>query len=330
MRRATSSLRASQASAPMLARREDEPVGIAQAAAREGLGELREDGDAGAVVVCQRRVAHVRGEQELPPGPSRDDVLAVAHVADAVFGRDPDLVGGVGQPLDVTVAHAEPPVVGEVRRAVGDPVRLVGQAVDVLAKLAQRQAAVHRDAVVHHVEVAVCGVEDHPAVGVPDPRLAEPPFARHGPVENPGVARHLGADQPDLPVQNVQRLPDPRPGHAAADRVEFGGEGVDRVAEGAVRAALGAPRRLRFLPRCRRRRARAGSGEASARLASQFAPSRAGACFPVLMRQCRGPSAPRGYLFSLRRLSPSATSSPPFAPGRGVRVRGLPVLPRAC
>ncbi len=162
----------------------------------------------------------VRGDQHLVIGLTGQQQLAVRQRAVFEGGVDEDLVLAVRQRLGLTVWQAEPPGAPVVGGAVRDHVGQVGQRVQPLAQLGQRKAGVHRLAVVDDVQAVVGELDDLLAAGPLDPRLADVPFLRHGPVQHLRAGGHLYELQLGDLGKNAQGLAQPVAGDAARDRVQ--------------------------------------------------------------------------------------------------------------
>ena len=98
---------------------------------------------------------------------------------------------------------------------------------DPLLELRERQAHTHGDAVTEHVEVAVGEVDDAPAAGVGDPRLADVPLPRDRPVEDLRARRYLGDLERNDPLKDLERPAGAVARDRAANRVQIPEQLVD-------------------------------------------------------------------------------------------------------
>ena len=117
-----------------------EPGALAQAVARQ----LDGDGDAREVVVAEGRMADVGGDQDLLVALALDPELAVAERARSEARVDADLVARLGQRVALALREAEAPGVVVVGGAVGNPVRVLGERVQVRRRALR--AAIRRGA----------------------------------------------------------------------------------------------------------------------------------------------------------------------------------------
>lgn len=101
------------------ARREDEPVGVVRRPLGQLPGQEDRDRDAGQVVVGQRRVAGVAGDDHLVRDLPGDHVLGVGEVAVGEGGVDAHLVLAVRHRVQGLLGQAEPPLRLVVTGAVG-------------------------------------------------------------------------------------------------------------------------------------------------------------------------------------------------------------------
>jgi hypothetical protein len=101
------------------------------------------------------------------------------------------------------------------------------------------------------VQVRPTEVDDPVAGGVGDVGPAEAPLARDRPVEDLGAGRHLVDLDVDVLAEAVERLADPLPGDAAADREDLRRQLVDLRPDPVTGALLGdRPGLIHFYPRC--------------------------------------------------------------------------------
>lgn len=200
--------------------REDEPVGVVRRLLRQRPGQERRHRDAGQVVVGQRRVADVAGDDHLVGDLPGDHVLGVGEVAVLQRGVDAHLVVAFGHRVQGVLRQAEPPLRLVVTGAVRNPVRVVRQGVQVLAQLRQRQGPRHRDAVAEYVQAGRGEVDDPVPGAVGDVRVADVPLLRHRPVEHLGAGRHLVHLERDVLADDVQGGAHAVTRDAPAERVE--------------------------------------------------------------------------------------------------------------
>jgi hypothetical protein len=182
------------------------------------LGEHRRDGDAGQVVVGERRVADVRGDHDLVLDLALQPRLGEREVAGAQRRVDHDLVVARLERLQRIVREAEAPRARVVGRPVRDQAGLVGQREQALAQLLERHRGADRLAAVDDVQRGVREVDHAPAVRAGDMRLADVPLVRDRPVEHLGAGRQLGARERDVLGDDVERRPHTVAGKAAAER----------------------------------------------------------------------------------------------------------------
>ena len=153
-------------------------------------------------------------------------VLSVGQVA--VFQRRVDATSYSAsvKRRQLLGADAESPGLFVVRRLVRDPVRMLRQRVQVLSQLRQRDPLANRNAVAHDVQVGLPKVDDPVAVQILDPRIADVPLARHGPIKYLRAGRHLVNGQWQALLDVAERVPHAVSGDAATDRIELGNEAV--------------------------------------------------------------------------------------------------------
>jgi hypothetical protein len=135
-----------------------------------------------------------------------------------------DLVVAVGQRLQLPLGQAESPRLAVVRSAIGDPVRCLRQAEQMLLQLRQPHPPANRHTVVQHVQVGLCEVHHFPALRVLDPCIADVPFLGNRPIQNLRACRDLMQLDGNLLLQEAQALAEAVARDAAADRVKRGDE----------------------------------------------------------------------------------------------------------
>ena len=217
------------------ARAPEQAEGMCQRLVGQRLRERPEQHDAGEVVVGERRMAHVRGEQEL--GVARAGEVDLARRQRAVLERrvDDDVVVAVLERLELPPAHAEPPLLLPVRRPVGDQLGVVRVREDVIAELAEADDGIDRDAVAEHVERRVRRVDDARAVGRLDPGAAEIPLPGDRPIEDLRPGRSLDHFERDLAPEHRERLAHAVAREAPRDREQLSHEGEEFLADVALR-----------------------------------------------------------------------------------------------
>ncbi len=200
--------------------REDEPVGVVGSVLRQCPRQEHRHRDARQVVVGQRRVADVAGDDHLVGDLPGDDVLGVGEVAVRERGVDAHLVVALGQPVQGLLGQAEPPVGRVVAGAVRHPGGVVRQGVQVSAQLGQRHGRRHRHAVAEHVQAGRGEVDDPAAGGVGDVRVPDVPLLRHRPVEHLRPGRYLVHLQRNVLADDLQGGAHAVAGDAPAQRVQ--------------------------------------------------------------------------------------------------------------
>ena len=173
-------------------------------------------------------MADVGREQHLLGARAGQQQLAVAHGARLELAVHDYVERAVAEPRALVLGEAEAPGLLVVRRAIGNPVGMLGQAVQVRLELRAREAAAHRRAVAHEMQVVAAEVDEPLAFRARDPGVAHAPFPRHGPIENRGAGRHLVHGQRDPLAQRLQRGAHAVAGEAAAERIEPRRERVHR------------------------------------------------------------------------------------------------------
>src|SRR5262249_1236446 len=129
------------------------------------------------------------------------------------------------------VRQAESPIALIVRSTVRDPLRTIRKREQMRLQLAERHYCMHWHAVVHHVQIVMLKIYHplptwNPYVSVPNV-----PFLRNLPVEDTGSSRDFESLDWDVLLDHVQRLPNPAPGDATANRKHLGGKGVQFAAD---------------------------------------------------------------------------------------------------
>src|SRR5262249_48730815 len=125
---------------------------------------------------------------------------------------------------ELAVRETEPPVSTVVARAIGDPVGVVRERVEVRPQLGQAQATPHRHAVTHDVESVGSEIDDPLPAGVRNVRVTDVPLVRHGPVQNSRSAGDFADLERQYALQNAKRLADTVSRNAPTDRKELGRE----------------------------------------------------------------------------------------------------------
>ena len=128
------------------------------------------------------------------------------------------------------MAEAEPPRLLVVRGAVGNPIRKVGQRVQVFLQLGQRYPFPDRNAVVDDVKIRLLEVDDPFALRVLHEGVADVPLLGDRPVEDLGAAGDFANHERNVLGNMSQGLAETAAGDAAANGVEFGDEPVHPLA----------------------------------------------------------------------------------------------------
>src|SRR5687767_14097382 len=92
---------------------------------------------------------------------------------------------------------------------------------EVGTKLGERQARLHRRAVIHHMQIIVAEIDDTAPVRVFYIRIDDVPFFRHRPVEQLRAGRHLMDRQRYLLADAPEALTQSFSSDAAADRKQL-------------------------------------------------------------------------------------------------------------
>ncbi len=172
-------------------------------------------------------MADVTRQENLVRGLPGQVALAVGEVPGCERGVHAHLVLALGQRLEGALAEAEAPALRVVRGPVRDPVRPVGQRVEMRHELGAGEARGHRWAVVDDVEVRAPEIDDARARGVLDPRVANVPLRGDRPVEDLRPAGNLvDLEAGQLLAETPERLPEAIAGDAPAERVEVRHPGV--------------------------------------------------------------------------------------------------------
>ena len=210
---------------------EEEAVAQFRRATRNGTGHQHGDRHRGEVVIGQRGMTAVAREQNLVRPPSRDHHFAIGEASRGQRAVDAHLVAVIGKGLQHPVRQAESPALPVVARPIGNPVRLIGQGVQVRAKLREGHGGPDRHAVAHHVQGMLTEVDDPLAARILHVGIADVPFPRHRPVEHRRAARHFGEHQGRDALQAPEAFPHPVTGDAAAEREQFRHQGMRFDAE---------------------------------------------------------------------------------------------------
>ena len=166
-------------------------------------------------------------KQKLVFGFALVQILAVGQKSIFKARVDEHLIGLVSQAFELTVRHAESPVLGIIGCSIGDQIRLIRQRVKMLLELGQRDPLSHGHAVAHDVQVRPSKVDNLFAPLILDVGVANVPLARDGPIEDRGPRRHLVHLKLDMRADLAQCLPHAIAGDAAANRIYLGGKGED-------------------------------------------------------------------------------------------------------
>ena len=184
----------------------------------EGAADLRQQCHARQVVVGQRRVARVGRQQDLVVRRAVEHGLAVGDGPGLERRVDEHPIVAGRERVEPAPAHAEPPALHVVRRAVRDEIRVAVVREDVLSQLVEGHRRVDRGAVVEDVEVRVLEVDDTGPIGAVDPGAPHAPLVRHDPVEHLGPRRGLHDLERHVARHEPQGLADAVAGDAPAER----------------------------------------------------------------------------------------------------------------
>ena len=137
-------------------------------------------------------------------------VLSICQVP--VFQRrvDTNFVRAVLERQHLVVRKAKSPVLLVVGRPIRDPVRIFRKREEMRLEFAERHGCMHRNTVVHDVQVALLEVDNPPSARVLYIGVSNIPFLRYGPIEDLGSCRHF---------TELQRYPVLDQGQSAADAV---------------------------------------------------------------------------------------------------------------
>jgi hypothetical protein len=136
-------------------------------------------------------MADVCRKQKLVRGFALMEILAVGQISILKTRVDHHLIALVSQARKLTMGHAECPVLCIVGSSIGDKIRLIGQGMDMLLELAQRNPLSHRHAITHDMQIRAGKIDDFFALFVLDVGMANVPLARDGPIEDGGSRRNL-------------------------------------------------------------------------------------------------------------------------------------------
>ena len=204
--------------------REQKAVAEPRLQAADPVREVGKKRQAGAVVVGERRVANVCRQQHLAVAAPLVQVLPVSQRAVGQRGLNHHLVDARLQAFELTMGHAEPPVLLVVGGPVGDEIGLHRQGVDPALQVLERQARVDGDAVADDVQGVGSEVDDLSPLGIADVGTTNVPLPRHRPVEDGRAAWNLVDREVDKRRQSAKRFAHAVAGDAAADGIEIGGK----------------------------------------------------------------------------------------------------------
>ena len=184
-------------------------------------GQHRRYTDAGEIIVGQRRVARVGGDQDLVPCPALEEELGICQEAVLQSGIDDNLVNPVLHVEKVVVAQAEAPILPVIRGSIGNPIGVGGQRVEMAFELSPGHRLSDGDAVANDMKIRPAEVDDSFSARVLDIGVADVPFLRNGPVENLFSRGDLMDFEGGVPFQDSQGLAETRAGDAPADGIEL-------------------------------------------------------------------------------------------------------------
>src|SRR5262245_53217978 len=163
----------------------------------------------------------VREEQELLLARAANHALAVAETPGRQGAVDAYVVAPVPQSVEGALREAEAPALLVITRAVGNPVGMLGQRVQMRPELRQAERGLYRRAVTHHVQRVGAEIDHALAARVLDPRLADVPFVGDFPIEHRGSRGHFSQLERNAFADCCERLAHAVAGNAAADRIEL-------------------------------------------------------------------------------------------------------------
>ena len=149
------------------------------------------------------------------------EVLCIGKMAAFKARIDQHLVNAVLKRRELSVGHAESPLLCVVGRPVGNEIRLLWKCEHVLLQLLERHLLMHRDAVVQDVQIRTPKIHDTLARWALYVGVANVPFTRHDPIEHLCPSRYLVQLEVDVATQQAQGLPHAITGDATRDGKYF-------------------------------------------------------------------------------------------------------------
>ena len=193
---------------------------------RQPTGQFDRHSHARQVVVGQGGVAHMARKQHLVARLARQNHFSIRERPRREFGVDTNFVLPFRERLELLVRQTKAPGRLVIGGTVRNPTWPIRQAMQMGPQFGQRHPGMHRDAVLHHVQVVVLKIDDSAAAGVFHVGVADGPLGGHDPVERRRARGNLVTCERDQTGQGIQRLPQAGAGDATANRIQFGDQGV--------------------------------------------------------------------------------------------------------
>src|SRR6516225_3123722 len=140
--------------------------------------QRRRDRNCREVVVGERGMADMARKEDRLVALTRYQQLAVAEMARSQIGVNDDTVEPIRQGRQLAMGEAETPVFGVIGGAIGNPVGLIGQGMEMGAQLGERHCRVYWLAVLDDVEVVGREVHDARAILTRDVSVPDIPLTR--------------------------------------------------------------------------------------------------------------------------------------------------------
>jgi hypothetical protein len=176
-----------------------------------GNGQLSSlaDGLYRVVIDADLAPGHLSYGELVIEGQTDDTVLSSCHVCHPSLANDN--LSGIA--VATRMGETKTPIFAIIRCAIRNPVRLIGQAVEMRVQLGKRHDRIDWQAVLDNVEVVGPEMHDARAVLARDISIADVPLARRGPIKEQSPLRNLIDSERDIKLEDRERLP-----HAAAKK----------------------------------------------------------------------------------------------------------------
>jgi hypothetical protein len=192
-------------------------------------------------------MANVTGKQDFVGSFSWKIVFSVRQMPVLQRGIDQNFVRVLPQLKETLVAQTKTPRLLVIARSVRNPLRMVRQGKNVRLQFIQGHRLSDGLAVADDMQVAGSEVGDFFAFGGFYVRVPDVPFLRDNPIEYRRACGNFSDIQRNVFLQDPQRLSNPVPRDAAANRVETDDKLIEVLAEPVRRGCRSRQTQIPFL-----------------------------------------------------------------------------------